>query len=40
MKNKVLWGFAIAFFLGTQVGVGIGYHAMINWMDSSLEVTE
>jgi len=33
MKNKILWSFAIVLFIGSQVGVGIGYHAVANYLE-------
>ncbi len=38
MKNKMLWSVAIVLFLGAQVGVGLGYHTVANWLDATLEV--
>lgn len=33
MKNKILWSLAIVLFLGVQVGVGYGYHAVANYLE-------
>jgi len=35
MKTKLLWSTAIILFIGVQVGVGVGYHSISNWMDNS-----
>ena len=33
MKNKILWSLAVVLFLGAQVGVGFGYHAVANYLE-------
>ena len=33
MKNKLLGRLAIDLFLGAQVGVGYGYHAVANYLE-------
>jgi hypothetical protein len=37
VKNKFFWSVAIVLFLGAQVSVGLGYHAVANWLDATLE---
>jgi hypothetical protein len=37
MKNKILWSLAIVLFLGAQVGVGYGYHAVANYLESTYD---
>jgi hypothetical protein len=36
MKNKILWSCAIVLFIGAQVGIAYGYHAVANHLEEVL----
>ena len=37
MKNKILWSRAKVGFLGIQDGVGIGYHAIADHLNETIQ---